>query len=165
MATFWPTRDRSDREATIRAMANPSIRSPIGASLTLAELEAEPYAAFARLRAHEPVSWVPVLGGWIVTRRDLCVAVMRDATRFTVDDPHFSTARVVGPSMLSLDGDEHRRHRDPFAAAFRRPEVLARFGDAVAAEARRLVDGLAPSGTAEVRRELAGPLAVAVVAL
>ena len=87
-------------------MANPSIRSPIGASLTLAELEAEPYAAFARLRAHEPVSWVPVLGGWIVTRRDLCVAVMRDATRFTVDDPHFSTARVVGPSMLSLDGDD-----------------------------------------------------------
>ena len=29
----------------------------------------------------------------------------------------------------SLDGDEHRRHRDPFAAAFRRPQVMERFAD------------------------------------
>jgi len=144
-------------------MANPSVRSPIGASLTLAELEAEPYAAFARLRAREPVSWVPVLGGWIVTRRDLCVAVMRDAARFTVDDPHFSTARVVGPSMLSLDGDEHRRHRDPFARTFLSPDARDGFADAIAAEARRLIERLAPAGTAEIRRDLAGPLAVNVV--
>ena len=138
---------------------------PVGASITLDELERDPYPVLARLRDEEPVSWVPVLEGWLVTRRESCIDVMRDAVRFTVDDPRFSTARVVGPSMLSLDGDEHRRHRDPFAAAFRRPEVLARFADAVADEARRLVAGLAPHGTAEVRRELAGPLAVAVVAL
>ena len=66
-----------------------------------------------RLREAEPVSWVPALDGWLVTRRDLCVEVMRDADTFTVDDPRFSTAQVVGPSMLSLDGEEHRRHRDP----------------------------------------------------
>ena len=69
----------------------------------------------------EPVSWVPALDGWLVTRRDLCIEVMRDAPRFTVDDARFSTGRVVGPSMLSLDGDEHRRHRDPFARAFLGP--------------------------------------------
>ena len=45
---------------------------------------------------------------------------MRDAATFTVDDPRFTTAQVVGPSMLSLDGETHRRHRDPFAAALRR---------------------------------------------
>jgi cytochrome P450 len=142
-----------------------ALRHPLGAALTLDQLDGEPYGPLARLREHEPVSWVPVIDGWLVTRRDLCIEVMRDAQRFTVDDPRFSTAQVVGPSMLSLDGDEHRRHRDPFAAAFRRPEVMARFADRVDAEARRLVDGLAPNGTAEVRRELAGPLAVAVVAL
>jgi cytochrome P450 len=43
--------------------------------------------------------------------------------------------------------------------------VLSRFGDAVDAEAKRLVGDLAPAGHAEVRRDLAGPLAVAVVAL
>jgi cytochrome P450 len=118
----------------------------------------------ARLREHEPVSWVPVLDGWLVTRRDLCVDVMRDAGRFTVDDPRFSTAQVVGPSMLSLDGDVHKRHRDPFAGAFLRPEAKIRFAEPVQAEARRLVDALAPQGHAEIRRDLAGPLAVNVVA-
>ena len=98
-------------------------RFPLGAAITLDQLDTDPYPALARLRDHEPVSWVPVLDGWLVTRRDLCIEVMRDAARFTVDDPRFSTAQVVGPSMLSLDGDEHRRHRDPFAWGLRRPEV------------------------------------------
>jgi len=138
--------------------------SPLGAALTLRDLENEPYDALARLRERQPVSWVPVLDGWVVTRRDLCIDVMRDAERFTVDDPRFSTARVVGPSMLSLDGDEHRRHRDPFAAAFRRSDVMERFADRVGSEARELVRALAPRGRAEVRRDLAGPLAVRVVA-
>jgi cytochrome P450 len=145
-------------------MSTRPARSRLGDEVTLQEIEVAPYEALARLREHEPVSWVPVLDGWVVSRRDLCIEVMRDAERFTVDDPRFSTAQVVGPSMLSLDGEEHRRHRDPFAAAFRRPEVMERFGSRVHAEARGLVAGLAPEGHAEVRRELAGPLAVRVVA-
>jgi cytochrome P450 len=139
-------------------------RYPLGAALTLAELEDQPYAALALLREREPVSWVPVLDGWLVTRRDVCGAVMRDAVGFTVDDPRFSTGQVVGPSMLSLDGDAHRRHRDPFARAFLGPDTRARFAERVDAEARRLVSALTSSGTAEIRRDLAGPLAVAVVA-
>jgi len=139
-------------------------RYPLGAELTLKILGAAPYDALADLREREPVSWVPALDGWLVTRRDLCIEVMRDAGVFTVDDPRFSTAQVVGPSMLSLDGEEHRRHRDPFALAFRRPQVMERFEERVADEARRLVETLAPLGTAEIRRDLAGPLAVNVVA-
>ena len=134
------------------------------AEITLAELDADPYPALASLREHAPVAWVPALDGWLVTRRDLCIEVMRDAQRFTVDDPRFSTARVVGPSMLSLDGAAHRRHRDPFATAFRRPQVMERFSSRVRAEADALVEALRPDGRAEVRRDLAGPLAVRVVA-
>jgi len=132
--------------------------------VTLEQLEGDPYAMLATLREREPVSWVPVLDGWLVTRRDLCIAVMRDAATFTVDDPRFSTGQVVGPSMLSLDGDTHRRHRDPFARAFLGPDARARFTERVDAEARRLVASLTPLGTAEIRHDLAGPLAVAVVA-
>ncbi|MGP1675243.1 MAG: cytochrome P450, partial [Candidatus Limnocylindrales bacterium] len=59
---------------------------PLGASVTLGTLDVDPYPILAELRTHEPVSWVPVLDGWLVTPRDLCIEVMRDAERFTVDD-------------------------------------------------------------------------------
>ncbi|HZP52781.1 cytochrome P450 [Actinocrinis sp.] len=139
-------------------------RFPVGAAATLAELEQDPHPLLARLRAHEPVSWLPALGGWLVTRRDLAVAVMRDAETFTVDDPRFSTARVVGPSMLSLDGPVHTRHRAPFAERFRPRDVEARLAAFIEQEAGRLVDALRPAEAGELRRGVAGPLAVAVVA-
>jgi cytochrome P450 len=136
---------------------------PIGAGAGLEELERDPHALQARLREHEPVSWLPVLDGWLVTRRDLAMQVMRDAETYTVDDPRFSTGQVVGPSMLTLDGEEHRRHREPFAAPFKLAAVRERFTELVAAETERLLDAIEPAGSAELRRSLAGPLAVAVV--
>jgi cytochrome P450 len=140
------------------------VRYPIGASATVEELTADPHPLLARLRAAEPVSWLPALGGWLVTRHDLARAVMRDSATYTVDDPRFSTGRLIGPSMLSLDGPAHTRHREPFARTFRPAETRARFTAFVEAEVGRLVTGLRPAGRAELRAELAGPLAVAVVA-
>jgi cytochrome P450 len=138
-------------------------RFPLGAAVTLTELEADPHPALARLREHEPVSWLPALDGWLVARRDLALGVMRDADTFTVDDPRFSTGQVVGPSMLTLDGPDHRRHREPFAGPFRLAAVRERFTAPVAEETDRLIDAIAPAGEAELRRELAGPLAAAAV--
>ncbi len=132
--------------------------------MTVAELDGDPHPLLARLRAAEPASWLPVIGGWLVTRRDLAERVLRDPARFTVDDPRFTTARVVGPSMLSLDGARHRRHRDPFAGAFRARDVSSGLASFTAGAAGRLVAALAPAGRAELRRGLAGPLAVAVMA-
>jgi cytochrome P450 len=137
---------------------------PVGAGVSLDELVADPHPALARLRGAEPVSWLPVLNGWLVTRHDLAVAVMRDAASFTVDDPRFSTARVVGPSMLSLDGAAHTRHRDPFVPPFRPAPVRERFAGFVASHADALVSGFASDGAVELRSAFAGPLAVAVVA-
>src|SRR5882757_11166269 len=136
---------------------------PIGAAVTVDELDRDPHPVLARLRAVEPVSWLAALQGWLVTRYDLVDQLLRDPATFTVDDPRFSTAQVVGPSMLSLDGAEHARHRAPFTRSFRRREVHDRFAALVAAETRRLIAAL-PLGRAELRRDLAGPLSVAVVA-
>lgn len=135
---------------------------PIGAAATLDDLEV-PYDLLARLRESEPVSWLEVLGGWLVTSRDLSMQVMLDAETFTVDDPRFSTGQVVGPSMLTLDGEEHRRHRTPFSRPFRLDAVRDRFAEVVAGETDRLIDGFAADGRAELRRSFAGPLSAAIV--
>jgi cytochrome P450 len=132
--------------------------------VTLAELETDPHPALALMRAAGPAAWVPALDAWLVTGYGAAVAVLRDARTFTVDDPRFSTAKVVGPSMLSLDGAEHARHRAPFNPAFRRGDVHARLAPFIQAEAGRLVSAIEPDGTAELRRTVAGPLAVAVMA-
>jgi len=138
---------------------------PLGAAVTVAELSRNPHPVLRHLRESEPVSWLPALGGWLVTQADLAEAVLRDGRTFTVDDPRFTTARVVGPSMLSLDGDRHRRHREPFARALRAAPNRARLADAAAAHSARLIaDIAAQDGTAELRRGLAGQLAVAVMA-
>jgi cytochrome P450 len=129
--------------------------------VTLEQLELDPHPILAELR---PVAWVDVLDGWLVTGRELALHVMRDTETFTVDDPRFSTGRVVGPSMLSRDGEEHARHREPFAEPLRLAAVRERFGPLVQSEIDALIDAFAGDGRAELRRDFAGPLAARVVA-
>ncbi|MHA3702417.1 cytochrome P450 [Jatrophihabitans sp. YIM 134969] len=135
------------------------------ATVTLDDL-AGPRAAdvLAELRRDAPLTRLPAIDGWLVTGHATAVAVMRDDRSFTVDDPRFSTAQVVGPSMLSLDGAAHRRHRAPFVEPFRPARVEGRFAGRVDTLAAELVDRIRPDGHADLRAAVAGPLSVAVVA-
>ncbi|MGI9186746.1 MAG: cytochrome P450 [Gaiellales bacterium] len=140
-------------------------RQPSAEWATLAELERDPHPSLARMRAIGPVVWVPVLGGWMVTTREECLAAMRDDVGLTVDDPRFTTGRITGASMLSTDGTEHARHRTPFARPFRLDAVRDRFASAATSETQRLIDGFAADGEAELRTQLAGPLATRMMIL
>ena len=93
---------------------------------TIEELTADPHPHLARLRASAPVAYVPALSGWLVTSRSAAIAVLQDPATFTVDDPRFSTAQVVGRSMLSTDGDEHTP--SPGAVRRRLPATSRRGG-------------------------------------
>jgi cytochrome P450 len=127
------------------------------------ELASEPYPLLARLRECAPVCWVTPLNAWLVTGYSAAVAVLADAETFTVDDPRFTTARVTGPSMLSLDGDGHARHRAPFIRAYRPAELNKRLAAFTEAEAARLTEAIRPAGQAELRTTVAGPLAASVM--
>ncbi|GAA1717901.1 cytochrome P450 [Kribbella yunnanensis] len=138
--------------------------------VSLEELERDPHPALASIR---PIGWMDALNGWVVTGRALAMDVMRDPDTFTVDDPRFSTAQVVGPSMLSLDGPAHAAHRTPFDAPFGLAETRRRFTQPVQQTVTDLMTTLsAPTGphsrpeprSADLRTTLAGPLSVAVVA-
>lgn len=122
------------------------------------------HAALARLRATSPVAWVPATGGWLVTGYRAALDVMRDGATFTVDDPRFSTSQVVGPSMLSLDDAEHRRHRSPFAPLFLPGGVEERYAGLIGATLAELLGEVRPLGHADLRRALSAPLAASVAA-
>jgi cytochrome P450 len=140
--------------------------------VTLEELATDPHPALAALR---PVGWVEALDGWVVSSRALALEVLRDPETFTVDDPRFSTAQVVGPSMLSLDGAAHAAHRTPFDPPFGLAETRHRFTAFVQQTVDDLIGAIRPEGgpsprtgdgglAADLRTTLAGPLSVAVVA-
>ncbi|MGW5195801.1 cytochrome P450 [Kribbella sp. NPDC004138] len=131
---------------------------------TVEELETDPHPALARIR---PIGWIESMNAWFVTGRSLAVQVLRDPETFTVDDPRFSTAQVVGPSMLSLDGRRHKSHRDPFESPFGLAETRRRFTGPVQQAVDELMTALQDGARrrADLRTTLAGPLSVGVVAL
>ncbi|MEV0792492.1 cytochrome P450 [Kribbella sp. NPDC050459] len=131
---------------------------------TVEELETDPHPALASIR---PIGWIESLNAWFVTGRALALQVLRDPETFTVDDPRFSTAQVVGPSMLSLDGSRHKSHRDPFESPFGLAETRRRFTRSVQQTVDELMTALqdGPQRRADLRTTLAGPLSVGVVAL
>lgn len=140
-------------------------RQPSADWVTIAALDDDPHPTLARLRAQGPVMWVPALDGWVVTTREDNLAAMRDDAGLTVDDPRFSTGQVIGPSMLSTDGPAHDRHRRPFARPFRLEAIRERFIGEAEHEVDRLTDGFADAGVAELRTQLAGPLAARMMVL
>jgi cytochrome P450 len=114
----------------------------------------------AALRRTGPVAWDEEIDAWVVTDYALVVEWMRNAQRFTVDDPRFSTGQILGPSMLSLDGDEHRRHRSPFAGAFGAAALRGHLTRRVEELAIERIDALRetrPNHTCDVRADIAGP--------
>lgn len=141
----------------------PMIYEVLRSDITLEQLDRDPHPVLARLREREPVAWLSALDGWLVTGYEQALEVLRNAETFTVDDPRFSTAQVIGPSMLSLDGEQHDLHRGPFAGPFRPGPVRERFATPATAEAGRLIDALEPLGRGELRRSFAGPLAAAII--
>ena len=136
-------------------------RFPLGARVRLADLAVDPYPTFAELREAEPVTWVPEIERWFLTRRDDMLAVLRDPDLFTTDAP--STIRdMFGVHMMTTEGPAQIRYKrkclPPFHAARLESASLPR----LRAEVERLVGALRPEGrgVAEVRTGVARPVAL-----
>jgi cytochrome P450 len=138
-------------------------RFPGGAAIEFADLEEHGRAgALDRLREAEPVSWVPALGGWLVTAYPLARDVLGRKDDFTVwAEPNLVRASL-GVMMLTSDPPEHGRQRLPFDEPFRMRSVRERFEGRVSARVERSLDVLAPRGSCELVVDLAVPFAIGV---
>ena len=138
-------------------------RFPAGAAIEFADLEEQGRAsALDRLREVEPVSWVPALGGWLVTSYPLARNVLARTGEFTVwAEPNLVRASL-GAMMLTSDPPEHERQRQPFDEPFRMRSVRERFEARVSARVEQLVAELAPRGSCELVVDFAAPFAIGV---
>jgi cytochrome P450 len=131
----------------------------IGASITLAELEGDPYPALARLRADEPVTYVPDMDMWLVTRWDDVEMVHVRTDLFTsATEPSWLNS-VLGVNMLGSDGGEHRRLKDALQPTFAPAATRGWVSDQLPMICDELIDAFDPAGT-DVMTAYAEPIAV-----
>ncbi len=111
----------------------------LGDEISLADLEADPDPILARMRASEPVCWVPSMGMFLVTRWDDVAEIEADPVRFTAATEPSFLARALGPNMLTSDPPAHTRVQAIMQPAF---QAGGRSGRFVAEELPALADGL-----------------------
>ena len=131
-----------------------------GEQVTLEELERDPYPIYARLRDEEPVSWVPAVQLWLVTRYDDVRSVDLSPERFTAATDPSTLNRTMGVNMLGSEGPAQQRIRRVVEPPFRPRDVEERTQGMIPALANELIDGFEARGECDLFREFADPMSV-----
>ncbi|MER7494241.1 cytochrome P450 [Streptomyces pharetrae] len=139
---------------------------------------ADPYPAYAELRARGRVHHYEPTNQWLVPHHADVSALLRDRRlgrtyrhRFTHEDfgrtppppEHEPFHTLNDHGMLDLEPPDHTRIRRLVSKAFT-PRTVERLGPYVEALAGELVDGLVRRGGGDLLAEVAEPLPVAVIA-
>jgi cytochrome P450 len=135
----------------------------LGETITVGALEADPYPLYERLRAEEPVSWVPAVGLWLVTRWMDVEQVDRSPDVFTAETDPSTLNRTFGKNLLGSDGAYHKRIRSIVEPAFRPGSVRPYIDSVMVPAVNELIDQFAGRGEADLMNEFCEPLSVRVL--
>ena len=136
-------------------------------SITVEDLDADPYPIYARLRAEQPVAWVPAVNCWLVTRAQDVEFVTKRTEFFTAKAPESPVDRSFGgPTLMTMDGPEHLELRRTLDAKFRPRKVAEYIDDLVTPIAHEYLDRLLarPERAAELVVEYFEPISVLALA-
>ena len=131
-------------------------------TITVEQIEADPYPLYRRLRAEQPVAYVPAVDRWLVTRFDDCLAITKEAGALQNSgkplDEYFGV-----PNILSMEGPEHRGLRASIDRVFR-PQAISRgFAEFARPIARRYVEAVSARGSCDATTEILEPISVRVI--
>ena len=132
----------------------------LGETVTLEQLETDPYPVYAWLRDDEPVSWVPAVQLWLVTRHDDVRRVDLEPDVFTGATTPSTLNRTMGTNMLGSEGPDQQRVRRITEAPFRPRDVEERMQSMIPKLAQELIDGIAHDGEADLFTAFCDPMSV-----
>jgi len=132
-----------------------------------------PHEWFAHLRRTDPVHWHEETDGpgfWAVTRHQDCVAVNRDAERFSsyragtflweTPEDQLEQQRLM---MVTMDPPLHTRYRRLVNKGFT-PRTVSQLGEQIHAVADDIIDRVCEAGTADFVIDVAAELPLVVLA-
>jgi len=112
-------------------------------TITVGQLESDPYPLYARLRAEEPVAWAPAVNLWLVTRAADVEFVTTHPELFTAEVDGSPLDRSFGgPTILTVDGERHLDLRRSLDATYRPRAVASYIDDLVEPIAQAVLEGL-----------------------
>src|ERR1700678_294876 len=130
-ALFWLPTDRTRDLMTLAKKA----RFPIGHEITLAELDRDPYPAFARLREREPISWIPAVNMWYIVGYEDVRRALLDTTRMSTASAQSTIFDTFGAQVLTTEGATHDRYRQALRHPFTPTFIRAHLEPAIVAAA------------------------------
>jgi cytochrome P450 len=144
-----------------RELVRRTERFPRGAAVTLEQLAAPDCDVLLdELRSEEPVSWIPELGGWLVSSRELARTLLLPRSDVTVQSQQNMVRASLGRMMLTVDAEEHDRMRGPFEGSFRPREVGRHFEHYLRELSAELVGAFIEKREVEIGSQFAAPFAV-----
>jgi len=138
-------------------------RFPLGAAITAARLDADPYPMLALVREQEPISWVPSLGMWLVTGYEDVSRLLLDTERLTTASPRSPIVDTFGQNMLTTEGTDHSRYRRALQPSFMKPYIAEHLLAEIAASADELLAALGDAAEIDIRHAFAARLPVQVI--
>src|SRR3954467_1474361 len=138
-----------------------------------AEVLANPYPLYHRLRSERPVHWDPFLHSWVVTRYTGVIRVLHHFSAKRTPPPEQLTskglssmnpiAQVMVRQMLFLDAPDHTRLRGLAQAAFTCGRV-DRLRSHIQEIADGLIDKIIAKGRMDLIADFASPMPAIVTA-
>jgi cytochrome P450 len=132
----------------------------VGESVTLDLLEEDPYPVYARLRDEEPVSWVPAVQLWLVTRYEDVRLVDVTPDVFTAQTVPSTLNRTMGVNMLGSEGLGQQRIRRITEVPFRPRDVEERAQGLIPGMAHELIDGFVDRDEIDLFTAFCDPMSV-----
>ncbi len=129
------------------------------ASITLADLEADPHPILAELRELAPATYLPSIDMWLVTRWDDVVHVCEHPDLFTANTDPSWLRECLGENMLTLDGEPHDRLANGMRPPFAGTPAGRTMAQRLPATLDDVIDGFAASKRADLMPAYAEPLA------
>ncbi|PTL82406.1 cytochrome P450 [Vitiosangium sp. GDMCC 1.1324] len=137
--------------------------------------DANPYPAFEKLRTQTPIGYWEQGRGWLISRYEDAVAILRDSKRFTSDRNEWELASVMGTaalvpelaelnkhSLLSLANQDHVRVRKLVSPALT-PRAIERLRPEIQSIVDELLSVAEAKGTVNVITDIADLIPARVI--